>query len=420
MWLQYMLSSFLRNSFVICELISYLQSLAMQKVKNWLQTVKSIVKYPSILMNLNRSDSSIYFFFPFYHTGGAERVHLDILNSVKDLKPTCFITDRSVNNDFKEDYIKNSKLIELFRWGKKKSFRKHIAKKIALKINQTPNAVIFGCNSSLFYDVLPLLNKNTKKIDMIHAFIGDNSFEQLSLPLIPLIDYRIILGPRHLSKLKSYYLKNNIDLEYLKKINIIPNQVEVPLNVLEKNFSQNLRILFIARDSPEKRIHLFLKIAQKSEELNLPFEFTMIGDLENYQPHLSKNIKFVSRIRSKSLLNFQYAQAHFIMLTSSYEGFPMVLLEGMALGTIPIITDVGEVSTLINENRNTGFIIENSTDQEIISAFVEKLMFITNHRELLPTISQNVIETIKKFFNKELFKKNYRDLLMPKNNFNND
>jgi len=47
-------------------------------------------------------------------------------------------------------------------------------------------------------------------------------------------------------------------------------------------------------------------------------------------------------------------------------------------------------------------------------------MFITNHRELLPTISQNVIETIKKFFNKELFKKNYRDLLMPKNNFNND
>ncbi len=395
--------------------------LSMQKIKNWLQTVISIMRYPSIITSLNKSDSSIYFFFPFYHTGGAERVHLDILNSVKDQKPICFITDRSTNNDFKEDYRKSSKLIELFRWGNKKSFRKHMARKIAWKINQTPNAVVFGCNSTLFYEVLPLLTKNIKKIDLIHAFIGDNSFEQWSLPLIPLIDSRIILGPRHLFKLESYYLKNKIDIKYFKNIAIIPNQVKIPPIVHEKDFSQNLRIMFIARDSPEKRVPLFLKIAHKSEELNLPFEFTMIGDFEHYQSYLTKNIEFVPRIKSKSLLNLQYAQTHFIMLTSSYEGFPMVLLEGMALGAIPIITDVGEVSNWVNEIDNTGFIIENGSDQEILTrAFIEKLILIADHRKLLPVISQNAIDIIKNLFNEELFKKNYRELLIPKDKLNND
>ncbi len=387
----------------------------MLKIRNWLATLTSIIKYPSIVKRLDKSEGSIYFFFPFYHIGGAERVHLDILSSVNHKNPVCFITDSSINNDLKAQYIKNSTLIELFRWGRKKSFKKHMQKKIAVKINKANNAVVFGCNSHFFYDLLPLLKKDVKKIDLIHAFIGDNSFEEWSLPLIPLIDKRIVLGPKHVLKLASYYSEKNINEEYLKRVLIIPNKVEIPTNFSKKSFENNLTVLFIARDSPEKRIPVFLKVASKCEELGLPFIFTMIGDFENYRHELTKNVNFIPRIKDKSQLNLHYAKSHLVMLTSSYEGFPMVLLEGMALGNIPIITDVGEVSSWVNESSGTGFIVENYSDTEhLISGFVDKLTFIANHKELLPEMSMNVINLIKKSFNEESFTKKYRDLLILK------
>src|SRR5690606_22343176 len=155
--------------------------------------------------------------------------------------------------------------------------------------------------------------------------------------------------------------------------------------------------------------------ASKCEELGLPFIFTMIGDFENYRHELTKNVNFIPRIKDKSQLNLHYAKSHLVMLTSSYEGFPMVLLEGMALGNIPIITDVGEVSSWVNESSGTGFIVENYPDTDhLISGFVDKLTFIANHKELLPEMSMNVINLIKKSFNEESFTKKYRDLLILK------
>lgn len=385
----------------------------MQKIKKWLRTITSIVKYPSIIKNLNKSKTSVYCFFPVYHIGGAERVHLDILNSIKDQNPVCFITEQSTSNDFKNEFTKHAMLIELFRWSKKTSFKKHIAKKIASKINNTPNAVVFGCNSHLFYYLLPFLSPNVKKIDLIHYFIGDHSFEQISLAVVPLLDNRVVLGSKHLDQLTSYYLQNNIDRKFAERIKIIANQVEIPSIPSDKDFNNDLRILFVARNAPEKRVPVFLEIARRSEKLNLPYKFAMIGDFENYQHQSTKNIQFISRITDKSLLNIEYAKSHFVMLTSSFEGFPMVLLEGMALGNIPIITNVGEVAGQINESTNTGFIIENYTDEErLVKDFIDKLLFIANHRELLPIISQNVIEIVKNNFNYELFKENYRNLLL--------
>lgn len=385
----------------------------MQKTRKWLQTIVSILKYPSIIKKINKSKTSVYCFFPVYHIGGAERVHLDILNVVKDQNPVCFITEQSTSNDFKNEFSKNAILIELFRWSKKTSFKKHIAKKIASKINNTPNAVVFGCNSHLFYYLLPFLSPNVKKIDLIHYFIGDHSFEEISLPLVPLLDNRVVLGPKHLEQLTSYYVQKNVDRKYAERIKIVSNQVEIPSIPADKNFKNDLRILFIARNAPEKRVPVFLEIARRSEELNLPYKFAMIGDFENYQHLSTKNIQFISRITDKLLLNIEYAKSHFVMLTSSFEGFPMVLLEGMALGNIPIITNVGEVAGKINETTNTGFIIENYSEEEsLVKDFIDKLKFIANHRELLPIISQNSIEIVKNDFNYELFKKNYRNLLL--------
>ena len=79
-----------------------------------------ILKFKNNLRNKN-----IFFFFPYYHIGGAERVHIDILKVFKNQKTVCIITNSSLNNYFYEEFNSNSKLIEIEKF-KKKIGRAHV------------------------------------------------------------------------------------------------------------------------------------------------------------------------------------------------------------------------------------------------------------------------------------------------------
>ncbi|MDD2337894.1 MAG: glycosyltransferase, partial [Geobacteraceae bacterium] len=49
-----------------------------------------------------RNQSSLFFFFPFLHVGGAEKVHTEIVSCVAEYKPWVFFTKRSSNNSFRK------------------------------------------------------------------------------------------------------------------------------------------------------------------------------------------------------------------------------------------------------------------------------------------------------------------------------
>ena len=61
--------------------------------------------------------------------------------------------------------------------------------------------------------------------------------------------------------------------------------------------------------------------------------------------------------RCKAELLELYNLSDFFVLASFAEGLPRVLLEAMACGCIPIVTDVGSVSAVVND-RDNGFMIE--------------------------------------------------------------
>jgi hypothetical protein len=49
---------------------------------------------------------SYIFFFPFYHTGGAEKVHAQIANATGGNDCIIFFTKRSVDDRFLNDFVK--------------------------------------------------------------------------------------------------------------------------------------------------------------------------------------------------------------------------------------------------------------------------------------------------------------------------
>ncbi|GAA4182945.1 glycosyltransferase family 4 protein [Sphingobacterium ginsenosidimutans] len=387
----------------------------MHKLKKWALTISSLVKYPVIKRKIKAIDSEIIFIFPVMDIGGAERVHIEIMKTIGDKHPTCIITNHSKNNDLRPEFEAVAHIIELERWGWKANFRKKMAKELAKKINSNPNSVVFSSNNYFFYDLLPYLDDNILKIDLSHAFVGENtaSFDNYSLPYISKIDKRIILGENQRKKQIQFYIEKNIDPTFQSRIKIVRNKIEKPNDVPKKDYSKDLTILFIARNSYEKRPGLLVEIANICYNLKLPFNFKIIGDFENFKSEISQNTEIIGRISDRKQLNEYYKSAHLIAITSLFEGFPMVLLEGMSLGVIPISTNVGEIACFISEQSENGFIIENTMDDnDIINAFIDKLKYINDNRSLLNCFSTNAMKLVDEEFSETMFNKQYRGLLI--------
>lgn len=384
----------------------------LKKIKRSYSNMSALLDYPRIHHEL-RKERKLFFFFYAWSFGGAERIHISILRLFKAIDHLCFITSKSENSGFKEEFETSSTVINLGRWSEKNTYKKHLYKKLAKTINRQESPIVFGSNSVFMYELIPLLEPHVKIIDLLHNFADfKEGIEWHSLPYAQRIDKRIVLGSKLMEQLEELYIQNGISVGYLNRVEIIPNYVSANQNLLKKNFNDNLEILFVARNSPEKRVNIFKSIATACHELALPLSFIMIGDFDDSEA-LPENTRSVGPIYDKSSLNDYYSKSHLILLTSSREGLPLVIIEGMSFGVIPISTDVGELSTYINPAKNNGFLIENIGDEErIVILFVEKLRELLQDRIKLEEISQNAYDTVSRELSYEKFAKSYRKTIL--------
>ena len=58
-------------------------------------------------------NAEIVFFFPFYQTGGAEKVHLNIIKALTDKKVCVIFTLNSATKNFREQFNANASCIEI-------------------------------------------------------------------------------------------------------------------------------------------------------------------------------------------------------------------------------------------------------------------------------------------------------------------
>lgn len=101
-----------------------------------------------------------------------------------------------------------------------------------------------------------------------------------------------------------------------------------------------------------------------------------------------------------------YQQGSIYLMTSNYEGLPMVLIEAMSFG-IPIVAMncPGGLSEIIEDGKN-GFL----TPHGSIESFVEKVKALIENEGLRETLGNNAKESIKKF-SKESIMNTWEDIL---------
>ena len=363
------------------------------------------------------SKASNVFFFPYYHTGGAEKVHAQIVAALKDKKNVVVFTQGSAMHTFYNDFKNHANVIELNPiLNKRIAFvNAYLEKQIVLAINSSSSIQsVFACNSPYFYNLLPKLRTSLRRIDLYHAFEKNDVRSIEVVKSAPFIDVRVVINSNAMQHIVSYYEQQGLSQMYAQKIIIIPNGIELPEDYLAPKHVANIRIGFIGRWSEEKRPELFLKIASQINQKFPEIEFVMAGSgmLSNIAKIKAAGVNYLGNFSEQKKINDLYRSLSYVLLPSRYEGFPMVIMESMAFGVIPIATKVGGIADHITSNKN-GFLIETLNEVELVKEFCEAISRIYQDDNLSKQMAKNAIEYAHANFGIEQFNFSYQKLFYP-------
>lgn len=363
------------------------------------------------LLAPRQTGTSLFFFFPFYHVGGAERVHADIIAAVAEERPWVIITHASKSRDHREFLRKNSRLCEI-----SPLLNGAITKYVCLGfcaalINRQTRPRAFGSNTPFFYELLPWLGRHVECIDLLHAFGG--GLDAVSLPYVPRLNRRVVICSKTYADLKEQYASHDFGPEILERVTIIGNAVHIPASPCRKDRERELKVLYVGRGSEEKRVYLVGRIAELCHRRQLPVHFTLVGDVAtSIEPRHLELCTLAGEISDPGELERYYRQSDMLLVTSRMEGFPMVVMEGMAHGVVPVSTDVGGIPEHVTHGVN-GFLVANAEDTEsIVESFVGLISTLACNRRLLEEMAERAYHYAAEHFRLEKFNRSYRELLL--------
>lgn len=211
----------------------------------------------------------------------------------------------------------------------------------------------------------------------------------------------------------SNALKNKFIKQYKKKdkklyvLNNLVNYKEMlELSNKEKIKKNKLTFINVGRHTEEeKNLSMLFKVCKKLIDEKYDFDLFMIGDGKDHNYYkdlvkelgIDKNIKFVGK-KKNPFVYYKIADA--LLLTSKYEGNPVVFLESKVFSVPIITTDVSDA--MIDINGKYGIVSKND-----LNSFYKSLKsFLDNGFEIKEKFNtekynKNILENIYKIIDKE-------------------
>lgn len=355
----------------------------------------------------------VVYFFPSIHTGGAERVHASVLEATGNLKSLTFITYASDNATMVDVFSRHTTVIEINELLKLEITKKWIIKKIRQLVQVNNEVKLFASNSEFFYNVIPHIPVSIKLFDLTHAFVHryEQGPELWSLPYVERLTKRVVISQKTKNDFIELYTKNGISDKYALNIEVVPNFVEPQQALPLKDKSGIMKVAYVGRGSEEKRVDLIAKLAKKIRLKDNLFEFHFVGNVQKSIPEMyHPYCIFHGEITDRQQLKALYNSFHILIIASSREGFPLVIMEAMMCGVVPVSTNVGGISEHVSDKTN-GFLINSHNAEDILTEMEQKIIFLRNNFNDWERMSGNAHAYALKHFNKDNFFKYYESLL---------
>ncbi|HDL6963047.1 TPA: glycosyltransferase family 4 protein [Yersinia enterocolitica] len=329
------------------------------------------------------------------HTGGTERVSLALANYLVKYGYQVIIISLSGNAPPKFHVDESIKIVSLF--NEKRHFSlAYVAVVSRLRrilLDESIDVLIDVDTMLALFSTTALLGTKIKHISWEHFNYKSNlniKSRKLARKIAAKYSDAVVTLTE---KDRDYWLEKN---RYPEKIISIPNPLPFESkNKLTKKHSK--KVLALGRLTYQKGFDLLLDIWAKVEKTNNSWELIIAGDGEDKKLLLDKikklNLKNIKLLPSTRHVSDLYDQSGIYVMTSRFEGFPMVLLEAKASG-LPIVAydcDTGP-SELITNNED-GFLIPFADSD----AFTRQLILLMNDDDLRESMSLWSLKNAEKY-----------------------
>lgn len=330
---------------------------------------------------------------PYFGLGGAETMVSRLASNINlneiDVEVIC-IYGESQNNRLENSIV--NKGVKIKYIGKSKGFSISAVYKLWKELSSYQPTVVHTHLSACVYCAPWILGH---KVKMLHTIHSTPKYELIK-PKKKIMSFMYRIGkavPVAISKEIQYMMMEEYKLK--NKTELIYNPVDVDKFYKDNERHEGICLVTAGRLSKEKNQKLLIDaikvLCQEYKNLSL----TILGDgplkneLENYVKdkglidiiHLEGNVANVEDYLSKSDI---------FVLSSTYEGLPLVILEAMAAKLPVISTDVGGIRDIVTNN---GLLVES----ENINAFVKALKKLIDDKELREELGNNSFKNVQLF-----------------------
>lgn len=346
--------------------------------------------------------------------GGAQRVHIDILESISALPKQVFFTRKSPDKGMKNAFesVQNCSLLDIHFWCDNLLFRLFAVHYWAFFLNRHRSLKILSSNSTFFYDLLPWLRRDFQRIELLHNFTyGKKGMEFFGLANHVFLDQRIVVDFFTAENVRRQYAEAGVAEEFMERIRVVEPGVFLPERLPQKDFPP-LKVLYAGRGGAQKRVWLIDRIAASCFEQKLPVQFHFAGNVEDELSFSVKELSIMHGSISNPLeMKKLYSESHVILLTSAYEGFPMFIKEGMAQGCIPVVTALPGNKTHLRHEENALLIEAIEDEDAVVNQGIALIEMLCAHQEEIARLSQAAFDYAQGHFSAKAFRQSYRQLL---------
>lgn len=304
-------------------------------------------------------------------TGGVETMIVNLSNKMAKTEDVsvCLIYKPTINDIYINKLDSN---IKTYTLGKKKNGFSLITPFKIFKFLKNNHFDVVQLHGFFYYYFLSILflHKKIKFFYTVHndAFLESTKWDQRIFKIKKNFFKRGWLHPITISDesqrsfnelydgIKNTKIYNGIEKPQIKDIGDIRNTYKIP---------QNSKILLNPGRICKQKNQLALvktvkKLLDEGEQITLLIAGNKSNDkiYEELEPYFNSQIIYLGEIDNIPSI---MSQCNAMCLSSKWEGLPIVLLEALGVGCIPICTAVGGVKDVI-QDRHNGLIIKDADE----------------------------------------------------------